>query len=97
MVVLFSIRHIFWMLAKGRKADIDPSAWKVVEGDCWDENTPKQMYGHDCGVFAVMYAIYRVKGLTFDLTVEDMPAIRKWIAANILKEAEKVTNTSETD
>ena len=28
---------IFWMLAKGRKADIDPSAWKAVEGDCWDE------------------------------------------------------------
>ncbi|KAL9969467.1 hypothetical protein ACROYT_G021687 [Oculina patagonica] len=57
-------------------------------------DVPRQTHGNDCGVFAVMYAIYKVQNLKFDFTVDDMPEIRIWIAGNILNEDDSMSNGS---
>ncbi|KAI4829464.1 hypothetical protein KUCAC02_023504 [Chaenocephalus aceratus] len=39
---------------------------------------PRQLYGNDCGIFMLMYALYTILDAPYDFTITDMPALRKW-------------------
>ncbi|XP_051811195.1 LOW QUALITY PROTEIN: uncharacterized protein LOC127536032 [Acanthochromis polyacanthus] len=56
---------------------IHPGPWKETIGlDI--QGFPRQLYGNDCGIFMLMYALYTVLNAPFDFTVMDMPSLRKW-------------------
>ena len=59
----------------------DTSSWTVFV----PKNIPHQANGYDCGVFALTYANYLSRGLPFDFTQADMPAIRARILIQILQ------------
>ncbi|KAK1904176.1 Sentrin-specific protease 2 [Dissostichus eleginoides] len=42
------------------------------------EGFPRQLYGNDCGIFMLMYALYTILDAPYDFTIIDMPALRKW-------------------
>ncbi|KAF3844474.1 hypothetical protein F7725_007637 [Dissostichus mawsoni] len=62
----------------------------TVERDDWFGNrgnsiqfvslysTEMQLYGNDCGIFMLMYALYTILDAPYDFTIIDMPALRKW-------------------
>ncbi|KAK5916742.1 hypothetical protein CgunFtcFv8_011694 [Champsocephalus gunnari] len=53
------------------------TSW-TVERDDWFEGFPRQLYGNDCGIFMLMYALYTILDAPYDFTITDMPALRKW-------------------
>ncbi|KAF3841433.1 hypothetical protein F7725_007295 [Dissostichus mawsoni] len=62
----------------------------TVERDDWFGNrvivynlyhlysTEMQLYGNDCGIFMLMYALYTILDAPYDFTIIDMPACEKW-------------------
>ncbi|KAK1904254.1 Sentrin-specific protease 2, partial [Dissostichus eleginoides] len=47
----------------------------TVERDDWfgDRGFPRQLYGNDCGIFMLMYALYTILDAPYDFTIIDMP------------------------
>ncbi|KAJ4938563.1 hypothetical protein JOQ06_003176 [Pogonophryne albipinna] len=56
---------------------IDPGPWKETTG-LEIEGFPRQLYGNDCGIFMLMYALYTILDAPYDFTIIDMPALRRW-------------------
>ncbi|KAK5902655.1 hypothetical protein CesoFtcFv8_007891 [Champsocephalus esox] len=56
---------------------IHPGPWKETTG-LEIEGFPRQLYGNDCGIFMLMYALYTILDAPYDFTITDMPALRKW-------------------
>nr|XP_033944787.1 uncharacterized protein LOC117450887 isoform X3 [Pseudochaenichthys georgianus] len=56
---------------------IHPGPWKETTG-LVIEGFPRQLYGNDCGIFMLMYALYTILDAPYDFTITDMPALRKW-------------------
>ena len=60
------------------------SGWKVLSG--WDEvSLPIQTRGVDCGVFVIMYALYKVLQCPYDFSVNDMITLRVWLVLILLE------------
>ncbi|KAL7384068.1 hypothetical protein ABVT39_023527 [Epinephelus coioides] len=49
------------------------------------QGVPQQKYGNACGIFMIMYAWYLIMDAPFDLTVDDMAALRRWWCAVLVE------------
>jgi sentrin-specific protease 1 len=60
---------------------VDPSDWTVI----FDNNSPRQGNGHDCGVFTILVADYLSDDLPLTFTQEQIPFFRQKITSTILR------------
>ncbi|KAK1894139.1 Sentrin-specific protease 2 [Dissostichus eleginoides] len=60
---------------------INPGPWKETTG-LEIEGFPRQLYGNDCGIFMLMYALYTILDAPYDFTIIDMPALRKMVVCH---------------
>lgn len=60
---------------------VNPKEWKII----FDNNSPRQGNGHDCGVFTILIADYLSDDLPLTFTQEQIPFFRKKITSTILR------------
>ncbi|KAK1904425.1 TRMT1-like protein [Dissostichus eleginoides] len=60
------------ILRRGDMESINPGPWKETTG-LEIEGFPRQLYGNDCGIFMLMYALYTILDAPYDFTIIDMP------------------------
>lgn len=73
--------------SKAELSDLDPLHWKIdqTHGVIGDHVViPRQQNGHDCGVFALLYAIYLSMDCVFDFSQKDIAYWRQRISVEIL-------------
>ncbi|CAL8402501.1 unnamed protein product [Gadus morhua 'NCC'] len=69
---VIEIKHLKWFGQDSNLCQsLSPGPWKETTG-LNIEGFPRQKYGIDCGIFMLMYALYKVMDAPSDSTVEDM-------------------------
>jgi sentrin-specific protease 1 len=61
--------------------EVKKSEWKII----FDNNSPRQGNGHDCGVFTILVADYLSDDLPLTFTQEQIPFFRQKITSTILR------------